>query len=1000
VTASSRIIGWVFGVVLAGIMALKALAIWTDYLWFQSLAQAPVFITMFTTRVALGLVVGLLFCAWLFLNVRLARKPLPEDIALIGKRLLPEEERAQVEAYADKSLLVFALIGGVMAGLVASGKWLPWLQYTHAVDFGAKDPLFGLDAGFYVFKLALLRYLYQTAFFGIVIALIASVLVHLYQEAIRVVGSTVQAIPRARAHVYILVALGMLVKIWGYRLDQLGLLMANRGGVFSGASYADVYGRLPVMYALMVLCLIGAGVMVASIRSRRLFLPAGALAVIILFSMLGGSAYPALVHKLVVVPTQLEKEKKFIEFNITATRAAFGLDEVKSLVHQVKPELTWDEVNANRATIDNVRLWDHRPLERTMDQTQALRAYYDFPDVDVDRYTVDGKYRQVMLAPRQVDADRIPPPDTWVKERLQYTHGYGICATPVNEIAHGQQDEGLPTYWVKDIPPVSVPGLEVKRPGVYFMASIHPRLIELIQSIRRRDRVPGPQDQQPAAPQAQPDNGGGPPGMGGGSPKGQEQGGGPGDPTMPKDDSPARLQDYVVCNTSEEELDYPKLADQASSTENANATTRYDGRGGIPVGSFLRRLAFCARYYDLQLLLTQSITKDSRILINRTLPERVQELCPFFLICDPDPYITVIDGQLKWINDAYTYSRMYPYSTIHKSTGVNYLRNSVKVVCDAYDGIPELYVVDPSDPMVKCYQSIFPSLFKAEPMPANVRAHIRYPQLQFVVQAEMYADYHMTNPATFYQREDSWSIAQEIYGAEPRMTEAYYVVMKIPGEAREEFVLMVPLTLRGREDRNMVAWMAARCDGENYGKLLCYRMPKSAWVDGPMQVESRIGQNRDFSAKQTLWSQRGSTIIRGNLLVIPLARTLLYVEPIYIASANSAIPELKLVVLVQGSRIALGNDLNDALAKLMGGPSPAGQDQSDEATLLQSISGATATPLGSPGPALPPQVKQLVDKALDLETQSRQALANGDLGGYQKLQAQQAELLKQMSGGK
>lgn len=997
-TASSRIVSWVFGIVLAGVLVLKALAIWTDYLWFQSLEQAPVFTTMLGTRVVLGLVVGALFFAWLYANLRYARKPLPDDIALIGKRLLPDEERAQVEAYADKSLLVFALVGGVMAGLVASGKWLPWLQFTHAVDFGDKDPLFGLDASFYVLKLGLLRYLYQTAFFGIVIAIIGSVLVHLYQEAIRVVGSTIQAIPRARAHVYILVALGMLVKVVGYRLDQYGLLLANRGGVFSGASYADVYGRLPVMYALMVLCVVGAVAMIASIRSRRLFVPAGALGVIILFSLLGGSAYPALVHKLVVVPTQLEKEKPFIEHNIAATRKAFGLETVDSRTHQVSPELTWDEINANRGTVDNVRLWDHRPLERTMDQTQALRAYYDFPDVDVDRYTVSGKYRQVMIAPRQVDADRIPPPATWVKERLQYTHGYGVCVTPVNEIAHGQGDEGLPNYWVKDIPPVSVPGLEVKRPGIYFMASIHPRLIELIQSIRRRERVPVPQDHQPAADSQQQPNGASPGPTGPAAPNAQPAGGGPGDPTVARDDSPARIQDYVVCNTAEEELDYPKLGEQANSSENANATTRYEGRGGVAIGSFMRRLAFCARFYDLQLLLTQSITKDSKILINRSLPERVQELVPFFMICDPDPYITIVDGELKWITDAYTFSRSYPYSTVHRSTGVNYLRNSVKVVCDAYDGIPEFYVVDDSDPLVKCYQSMFPSLFKSGPMPAKVREHVRYPQLQFTVQAEMYADYHMTNPATFYSREDSWSIAQELYGSEPRMTEAYYAVMKLPDSPREEFVLMVPMTLRGREDRNMVAWMAARCDGEHYGQLLCYRMPKSAWVDGPMQVESRIGQNRDFSAKQTLWSQRGSTIIRGNLLVIPLARTLLYVEPIYLASANSAIPELKLVTLVQGSRVALGTDLNDALNKLMGGPST-GSGQSEEADLLETVSSVAPAP-AAPGMALSPEARKLVEQALSLETQSRKALADGDLGQYQKLQAQQADVLRQLGGGR
>lgn len=976
-TLSSKLTYYVFGAILVLILVAKALAMWTDYLWFGAMGQAPVFLTILLNRLGLGLLFGIIFFLWLWLNLRLARRPLPDNVALIGKRLLPDEERAQIELYADKALLVFALIAGLMAGLVASGKWLQWLQFTHATTFGTTDPLFGLDAGFYVFKLSFLRYVLRSLFFAVIVATIASTLVYLYQEAIRIAGNSIQTIPHARAHLYTLVALALVVRAITYRIDQYALLLSNRGGVFWGASYSDVHARLPVMYALMGLCVMGAVVILASIRSRRLFWPAGALAVILLFSFLGGTVFPVAIQKLVVLPTQLQKEEPFIKYNIDATNRAFGLDRIHTEVHPVGKTLTWDDVQKNRNTIDNIRLWDHRPLEKTLDQRQGLRPYYDFPDVDVDRYTVNGKCRQVMIAPRQVNSAGIQGSQTWVKTHLQYTHGYGVCVVPVSEIGRGDSGEGLPNYWVKDIPPLCIPELQIKRPGIYYYASIHPRLIEIIQTIERHERA-GQPDQAAQNP--------GQAGPGGQQPDPPDRPGAAAQRVM--DEPLAKIEDYVIVNTSVAELDYPR----GDESDAGNAYTKYAGKGGVPVGSFWRRIAFFARFQDWQLLLTQSITKDSRIIMNRTLPERIQALCPFFLMCDPDPYITIINGELKWINDVYTYSRLYPYSTPHKEVGVNYLRNSIKVVCDAYDGIPEFYVVDESDPMVKCYRSIFPSLFKSEPMPSQVRAHIRYPQLLFLVQAQMYGDYHMLDPTTFYQREDSWAIAQELYGSEPRQTEPYYVVMSLPGEQREEFLLVVPMTPRGREDKNMVAWLAARCDGENYGKLLCYTMPKSLLVDGPMQIESRIGQNPEFSKNQTLWGQRGSTIIRGNLLVIPFEHTLLYAEPVYIAAANSPIPELKLVVLVNGNRVAFGPDLESALENLLGQPP---EKEKPPAEPKASATSATQPSAGQPQPQAA-TIRQLVDRALQLQTQKQQALTGGDLGAFQKLDQEQAQILQQI----
>lgn len=982
-TLSSRIITYLFGAIFVLILIAKGLALWTDYLWFGAMGQSAVFTTILFTRVKLGVVVGLLFFLWLWLNLRHARKPLPTDIALIGKRLLPDEEREQIEEYADRALLVFALIGGLMAGLVASGKWLSWLQYVHGVDFGQVDPLFGKDVGFYVFKLGFLRYVFSSVFYATIIVLVASTLVHLYQEAIRVVGNTIQTITRARAHVYCLTALALLVKVVGYRLDQLTLTLSARGGVFYGASYADVYARLPVMWALMALCVIGAVVIVLNIRSRRLFWPAGALAVILLFSLLGGAAYPALVQRLVVLPNQLEKERPFIAHNIEATNTAFALDGIKPVEVPVKDRLTREDVESNRRTIDNIRLWDHRPMQRTINQTQALRAYYTFPDVDVDRYTIDGEQRQVMIAPRQIDHSRIPPPQTWVKDRLQYTHGYGVAVAPVNEVSAGEggSEEGLPVYWAKDIPPETLPDLRIDRPGLYYYTSIRPRLIEIIQSVS-----PRPAPRQP------------PPGPGGATTDGDP-------PDRPgagmqrvMDEPVATFEDYVIVNTDEWELDY-------SRAEGGNVFTRYEGEGGVPIGSFFRRLAFFARFYDLQILLTQSITRDSKIIINRTVPERIQALAPMFLIADPDPYIAVIEGKLVWITDTYTYSRSYPYSRPHNLVRINYMRNSVKVFMDAYDGIPKFHVVEPDDPMIQAYMKMFPTLFTTEGLTERERAHIRYPQLSFMVQAEMYADYHMLDPDTFYQREDSWSFPVELYDADPRTVEAYYVTMRLPWEEREEFLLMMPFTLRGREDRNMVAWLAGRCDGESYGELIDFRMPTGVLVEGPMQVEARIGQNREFSAYQTLWSREGSHVIRGNLLAIPVANSMLYVEPVYLAAADSAIPELKMVVLVNDKRVALGDSINDALSRLVGAPvgEPPPRDTRPRIPGAPDMARPPVEPDVPEEPVEPVEIipldeatLDLLDQVLELQAQKEAALAAMDLGRFQELDRQQAELLRRM----
>jgi len=974
VTRSSRWMTWLFGGIAAVILVLKMLSVFADYLWFSALGQGPVFATVVSTRVALGLVAGVVFFLWLFGNVRLARRRLPEGMVLIGRRLLTDEEREQVEQYLDRALFIFCLIGGLMVGLVASGHWLDWVHFRNPVDFGYKDPLFGRDASFYVFRLNMLLYLWRMVFYGFAVAFVACVLVYFYQEAVRVVGSAVHVLPNARGHGLLLLAGALLAKAIGYRLDQFQLVFSPRGEMFYGACYADVAGRLPMMWVLLSMCVITAVICVASIRGRRFLLPGGALAALALMSVLGGAAYPFLVQRLVVKPNQLAMERPYIAHNIQATNTAYGLTGVRSEHFDLRNDLTWEGVQSNRDTIENIRLWDHRPLEQTYQITQALRAYYHFSDVDVDRYTVGGRYRQVMLATRQLDYSRVPPPQAWVKTHLQYTHGHGLCMSPVTTMG----PEGLPLYWIKDIPPVTLPELKVDEPGVYYMASVHPRLIEYVASQETGTEPPPPQRPPEMDEVGEGGQAGGRPAAGGAA-QGMRSGRG-------------IEQAYAIVNTSEEELDYPQLAGGAE--EGRNVMTKYHGLGGAPIGSFFRRIAFAAKFMDLQILLTGTLGRDSRIIMNRYLPERFAALAPW-LMYDPDPYMVVNGGRLQWMADAYTVSRMFPYSRPVMGLA-NYVRNSVKIVCDAYDGIPHFYVYDPSDPLVQCYQKVFPTLFKpGDQMPKELRKHVRYPQLLFMLQTDIYADYHMTNPQTFYQREDSWSVPLETYAGGRRPVEAYYVLMRLPGEEKEEFLLMLPLTLRGREERVMVAWIGARCDPEHYGELIVYRLPKKELAYGPMMVEYRIDQDAEISELMTLWGQGGSNVIRGNMLAIPIDNTILYVEPLYLVAADRSqdgggLPELRRVIVSIGDDLAIAPTLDEALARLFGKPLATRGDEG----------GVAPSPAAMAVPALPAaptaDAKSLIEKALALDAEAQRLLRDGDLAGYQQKQKEQSDILRQL----
>src|SRR6266566_1528491 len=640
----------------------------------------------------------------------------------------------------------------------------------------------------------------------------------------------------------LLAVLFVLTALRVYFVRLPGTLFSTNGPLF-GASYANLHGTIIGLKLAGLAALVGAALVVAGARSKRLGRNA-LLAVAIYFgvSLLGVVVYPAVVQRLIVAPNELSKETPQLRYHIDATRRAWGLDRV--LVRDLSSEaaLTERDIQANRTTIDNVRLWDRDPLLQTFGQLQEIRTYYDFVSVDDDRYIIDGRYRQVMLSPRELNAASLPT-RTFINERLTFTHGMGLTLGPVNEVT----EEGLPVLFVKNLPPASTVSVAVRRPEIYF----------------------------------------------------------------------GELTDtWVFAHTGQAEFDYP------SGGENIFAS--YKGNGGVRVGGFLRRLVLSAYFRSLKVLLSSDITSQSRTMYIRNIRERARTALPF-LVFDADPYM-VIDagGRLRWILDGYTATTRYPYSEPLQN-GVNYMRNSVKVVIDAYDGTVTAYLADPTDPLVRTFAKIFGGIFQPlDSMPADLRAHLRYPEDLFHVQSELYGAYHMAEPDIFYHREDQWQ--KPVLSMAPERPDPFlrHMVMRLPEERQAEFILMVPFTPRGKD--NLASWMVARNDGEHYGELVVYRFPKQSLVFGPTQIVNRINQDTDIARQVALWDQGGSQVIRGNLLVIPIEESLIYVMPLYLRAQGGRIPELKRVVVAYQNRVVMEETLDAGLAQLFGGGAGAARE--------------------------------------------------------------------------
>jgi uncharacterized membrane protein (UPF0182 family) len=817
------------GLALLLLVALPALVrFYIDWLWFGEVGYQSVFLRTLTAKAILSSLVFAATFLVLAVNLRLAFATLmrrefeiltpegPRSIAVDPGRLWP------------LAFLLSAVAGFLMASF-ASSRWVDFLLFWNWTPFGENDPILGRDIGFYVFRLPFLQLLYQIALGLAVLAIGAVAATQVFAGNIGIdARSGIVAHPRAVRHLSALVAALLLVLAFGAWLDVSELLTSS-SRILQGASYVDAHARIPALRALLAASVLGALLAAAQplLRGYRPLLGALGLYLVV---WIGGAVYAAIVQRFVVAPNEQVRETPFIAHNIAATRAAFALDEVEERELTGDALLTRAAIDANRATLGNVPLWNHQPLLDTFAQLQEIRTYYDFVSVDNDRYEIDGEYRQIMLSARELNSESLPS-RTWINERLTFTHGYGLTLGPVNQVT----PEGLPVLFIKDLPPVSTVGLEVRKPALYFG--------EL-------------------------------------------------------------SNDHVFVRTATEEFDYPRGDD--------NVFTNYEGSGGIPLDGFFRRLLFAIRFRSTDTLLSPALTRESRVLMHRRISDRVARIAPF-LTFDRDPYLAIDQGRLIWVQDAYTTTARYPYST--PIGRINYIRNSVKATIDAYHGATTFHVIDPEDPVAATLAKTFPDLFQPlDAMPEGLRARLRYPQGIFQLQSTMFSIFHMTNPAVFYNKEDQWEIPSiEEEGREAPM-EPYYTIMKLPGETGAEYIQMLPYTPRQKD--NLAAWMVARSDGEHYGKLMVFQFPKQTVVYGPRQIAARISQDQIISPQITLWNQQGSEVIQGTLLTIPIEESLLYIRPLYLRAAGGRIPELKRVIVAYQNQIVMEVTLEEALDRL------------------------------------------------------------------------------------
>jgi len=880
----------VISVVLPFVFSL--LNLYTDWLFFVETGFASVFSTTLLAKIGAGLFFGVLLLIFTQINLFFAnRASFPQANVFIGGRDIYQVKKDEAVRLVKPLGILASAVLALLAGQWGALRWENILLFTNKVNVGINDPVIGKDIGFYLFTLPFVEMLNAFAGFMVPATMLLVAAVYYVRGGISITerGGTVDG--KVSRHLAILLVIFALVIAAGFYLESFNLLLAGKGAVH-GAGYADVNARLLVYRVLTFITPVAAILLAAGLWKGAWRMALVAPAVVVAVYGLGIKAYPAMLQKFKVAPNELALEMPYIENNLKFTRLGYNLDTIETIPFDVDLKLSAAEIAGNEATIRNIRLWDHAPLLKTYSQLQQIRTYYKFFDVDNDRYLVNGQYTQVMLSPRELSYNDLPSRN-WINERLIFTHGNGLAFGPVSRISK----EGLPEFFIKDIPAVSFADIKVTRPEIYYG--------EL-------------------------------------------------------------SNEYVIVKTKVPEFSYPTATD--------NITTTYGGKGGVAVDSLFRKALFAARFKTEKILLSSDITRESRILFYRNINERVKTAAPF-LNFDGDPYMIVSDnGGLKWIIDAYTFSSRLPYSKPLKG-GVNYMRNSVKVVVDAYDGSLDFYISDPSDVIVKVYAKIFPDLFKPmAAMPADVRKHIRYPHQFLQVQAAMFAAYHMTDPQVFYNKENLWEVPTL---GEQRM-EPYYTIMKLPGEKKEEYILLLPFTPSKRD--NLAAWLTARCDEPNYGKLKAYTFPRDRLINGPTQIDARINQDSAISQQLTLWSQRGSEVIRGSMLVIPIEKSLLYVQPLYLAAADKGgLPELRRVIVAYGDEVVMEENLELALQRLFG-------ERKEPAGVLK----AAPADMKASSTELAREAMSIFERASNLQRQ-------GDWAGYGEELRKLQQVLKRMA---
>ena len=894
---------WLSYAIVGVLVFLLLLARWganlyVDWLWFQSLGYAQVFTTILLSEIGLRFLVGIAAFIFILVNLTLTRKAVLQR--LNARQYMESEDiiaihQSPLNKFVTPRLLTLVYVGaslllGLFASTAVTGDWVILQKFLHQTSFGFTDPIFNNDVGKYVFELPFQQFIYRLLTLFIVMAAMAVAAVYFLTETGGQGLAKVFNSLSARLHLSFLAALFFLVRAWGYRLEQY-MLLYSPSGVVAGPGYTDINARLLAFKALMIIALLIAVLILVNLFLRRFKLIIYGIGALFLASILLGGVYPSVIQNLVVKPNELNKEAPFIENSIEFTRIAYNLNNVEIEKFPAGQRLTAGDIEQNKEMINNIRLWDWRPLTETYAQLQAIRPYYVLKNVDIDRYTINGEYRQVMLSAREMDQSQLADTaQTWINQRLKYTHGYGITMNPVNRMT----SEGQPEFFIKNIPPQSSVDVEVTSPEIYF----------------------------------------------------------------------GELTDnYIIVNTKAQEFDYPIGG-------NENAYTMYEGESGVNIGGMFRKLIFALVMADYKMLLANDLTPDSQMLFYRNIKERVPKLAPF-LKYDSDPYIVVAkDGTLHWMWDAYTVSDMFPYSEPFSGRN-NYIRNSVKVVVNAYSGEVDFYTVDNTDPVITTYEKVFPGVFKPiDQMPEDLREHVRYPVDLFSIQAEKYTTYHMTDVEMLYNQEDKWNLPTEKYGTEETRMEPYYVITKLPDNDHNEFVLISPFTPKNKS--NMIGWMAARSDEPNYGKLLVYEFPKQELVYGPMQIEARIDQDTYISQQINLWSQRGTSVIRGNLFVIPIKDSLLYVEPLYLQADTSKMPELRRVIVAHGDKIVMEPTLEMSLQQIFGAQVPEDEIGRDDDDTQES-----------PGVEAPlTELNDLIQRANDLYNQAQTRLQAGDWTGY------------------